>query len=218
MTARGASRLRARGLPLPVGTYHYDVRLDRWDVSPSARAIVGLSRSGSIGTADVLGLVPADEAEAGLVFVREALESHAPFSFHHRVGGHAECEVVVVGEGEEDAEGALLAVHGQVVDVGRVSAERVNAELDEKVAEVVAHRATIEQAKGALILAHGFDEDAAIALLRWWSSHRNVKVHTLAGQLVKTASSRAVGTPALRATLDDILSSRQRLSPDGQPS
>jgi AmiR/NasT family two-component response regulator len=54
----------------------------------------------------------------------------------------------------------------------------------EAVAASTAHRAAIEQAKGALMLSFGMDADAAFGLLRRYSNHRNVKLATLAEEMV----------------------------------
>jgi AmiR/NasT family two-component response regulator len=52
----------------------------------------------------------------------------------------------------------------------------------------LAHRrAVIEQAKGALILRYGLDDDAAFAVLRRWSQNSNVKLHTIAQTLIDGA-------------------------------
>ena len=91
----------------------------------------------------------------------------------------------------------------------------MNDRIDRAVADVVANRATIEQAKGALSLAYGFDADGAIALLRWWSSHRNVKVTVLADRLVSAIGDGALSQPHLRAAVDALLASVTAL--DAQP-
>ena len=65
---------------------------------------------------------------------------------------------------------------------------------------ILARRAVIEQAKGALILRYGLDDDAAFALLRRWSQTSNVKVHTVADKLINgvcRGSPRHTGTDQL---------------------
>lgn len=69
------------------------------------------------------------------------------------------------------------AADGQVSDL-----RQENAQLR----EAIDSRAVIEQAKGALILRYGFDDDAAFAVLRRWSQDSNVKLHTIADILVNT--------------------------------
>jgi hypothetical protein len=139
--------------------------------------------------------------------VVDAIKGRVPFSTLHRVTRpDGPREVLVVGEGMCD-EGRLTAVHGHVVDVGVLVTDRANARIDRAVADVVANRARIEQAKGALSLAYGFDGDGAIALLRWWSSRHNVKVNVLADRLVSAIGIGALSRPQLRAAVDALLAS-----------
>lgn len=58
--------------------------------------------------------------------------------------------------------------------------QRENAQLR----EAIDSRALIEQAKGALTLRYGLDDDAAFAVLRRWSQSSNIKVHTVADILI----------------------------------
>ena len=58
----------------------------------------------------------------------------------------------------------------------------------------------IEQAKGALMVLYGLTPDAAFAVLRSHSQHRNIKVRDIAAQLVRRAghgplSEAALGEP-----------------------
>lgn len=205
---------------LPTGRYRYDASTDAWTVAPAARQLLGLDPDRAPHTAGLLGLLPEEEREQVALFVLDAIRRRVPFSTLLRLqrpDGDLR-EVLVVGESAYDGE-VLVAVHGHVVDVEAVGAERADEQIDRAVAEVVANRATIEQAKGALSLAYGFDGEAAFALLRWWSNHRNVKVKVLAEQLLTEAGTGAVSTPELRAAVDGLLAatSRPDTSTDARP-
>jgi hypothetical protein len=52
-----------------------------------------------------------------------------------------------------------------------------------KLAEISEKRASIEQAKGMLMLIYGMDAPAAFDLLRWLSQEANVKLRPLAEQI-----------------------------------
>ena len=219
MTTEVASSIRAHVASLPTGPYRYDASADAWTVAPTARQVLGLEPDAPLDVARLLDLLPDVEREQVARFVFDAIRGRVPFSTLQRVlrpdGGVR--EVLVVGEGTYEGE-TLVAVHGHVVDVGALGADRADERIDRAVAEVVANRATIEQAKGALSLAYGFDGDGAIALLRWWSSHRNVKVNVLADRLVTAAGAGAVTTPQLRAAVDGLLAaaaSAQDVPTDG---
>lgn len=220
MTPEDAASFRGSVASLPTGRYRYDVSTDVWTVAPAARQLLGLDPDHAPHTAGLLGLLQDEEREQVARFVLDAIRRRAPFSTLlqlRRPDGDVR-EVLVVGEGAYDGE-VLVAVHGHVVDVDAVGAEREDERIDRAVAEVVANRATIEQAKGALSLAYGFDGEAAFALLRWWSNHRNVKVKVLAEQLLTEAGIGAVSTPELRAAVDGLLAatSRPDTSMDARP-
>ncbi|MGA9674213.1 MAG: ANTAR domain-containing protein [Mycobacterium sp.] len=51
------------------------------------------------------------------------------------------------------------------------------------VAEIIEHRAVIEQAKGVLMAVYSIDAQAAFDLLRWGSQHTNTKLRVMAEQL-----------------------------------
>jgi hypothetical protein len=74
------------------------------------------------------------------------------------------------------------------------------------IAEAVAHRAVIEQAKGMLSVVYGLDDFAAFDVLRWRSQTTNTKLRALAAQLI--ADFRAAhrsSSPPPRAVYDDLL-------------
>jgi hypothetical protein len=213
MTPEGAQSIHGPVASLPTGPYRYDVSADQWTLDPVARDILGLGPDAPVDLATLLGLLVDDEREQVAQHIFDAIEDRVPFTTLHRVvrpGGPR--EVLLVGESTYNGDG-LAAVHGHVVDLGALVTDRANERIDRAVADVVANRATIEQAKGALSLAYGFDGDAAIALLRWWSSHRNVKVNVLAERLVSAVGAGAVTRPRLRAAVDALLASVSALDP-----
>jgi hypothetical protein len=67
--------------------------------------------------------------------------------------------------------------------------ERVVADLareNENLRVAIDSRAVIEQAKGALMLRYGLDQDAAFAVLKRWSQDSNIKLHTIADTLINS--------------------------------
>jgi AmiR/NasT family two-component response regulator len=63
------------------------------------------------------------------------------------------------------------------------------AELLEQLAVAVERRDVIGMGKGIIMGESGCDEDAAFDILRLASMRRNVKVHTVAGEMVARRSS-----------------------------
>ena len=91
---------------------------------------------------------------------------------------HSDVELVrLAATRAADAIGAVVDVEG---------ARTVAAQME----QAMASRAVIEQAKGVLMARHGVDEKEAFELLRQQSQRLNVKLRSLAAELVNGASSR----------------------------
>ena len=73
-----------------------------------------------------------------------------------------------------------------------------------EVARFVAHRSTIEQAKGVLMQLLAIDADRAFAVLLRYSQHRNVKLRVLAQRLVDMAARDE--TPPKHASTERVAS------------
>jgi hypothetical protein len=101
--------------------------------------------------------------------------------------------VVVVGDQLHDDSGNVIGTHGFYLDVTpseQQRQQRMTAAVAE-IAEIAENRAAINQAKGMLMMAYGIDAEPAFDLLKWRSQQTNVKLRTLAEQVV--ADFRALG-------------------------
>jgi hypothetical protein len=87
--------------------------------------------------------------------------------------------VMFVGQSEAVA-GTVKRLTGIVIDL----TEHMREHAREAVAASAEHRASIEQAKGALMLCFGMDADAAFGLLRSYSNRYNIKLSALAERVV----------------------------------
>jgi hypothetical protein len=87
------------------------------------------------------------------------------------------------------------------------------------VANAVASRAAIEQAKGALMITYGLGEDEAFALLRWHSQHSNIKLRDIAAAITdRTTDPDLAGLPAASRITHILTDLTQRLiRPDTLP-
>ncbi len=90
--------------------------------------------------------------------------------------------VLVVGDQFLDDDGAVIGTHGFYLDVSP-SVEASEEVITARVGEITEHRATIERAKGMLMVIYDIDAEAAFDLLRWLSQDSNVKVRTLCERL-----------------------------------
>lgn len=186
------------------GRFSFDVSAGRWKWDPEVYRIHGLAPDSIEPTLEhVLGAAVGTDAAR----VKDALGTMAvtaeSFSLHYRLAGADDCErsVVLVGESAVcDAEDVNL-IEGYFIDL----TADVEAAADAAVEASAEHRGVIEQAKGALMLAYGFDEDAAFSMLKWWSRNRNVKIRDLATDLMQASEGGAVTAQDFRARLDNLL-------------
>jgi ANTAR domain-containing protein/PAS domain-containing protein len=134
-----------------------------------------------------------------------------PFSSRHRIidtAGRVHL-VVVVGDRWLDSAGEVVGTTGFYVDVTDDFDADVQRSLDEVVATIAMRRATINQAIGMLMLAHGVSADDAFQILTRRSQETNVKLRDLAARFVTEAAASPL-TDAAR--IDDILATvHQRL-------
>lgn len=151
-----------------------------------------------------------DDRHRVMQLLRRAADDGQPFHIYYRlVGGDGRLRrVVVVGEGEHDDRGRVAQITGFYIDL--------SPDFDDETAVAVEaaaeSRATIEQAKGALMLAYGLDADAAFAMLRWWSRNRRVKIRDLAAGIVQMVGEGNFADGSLRQLLDSLM---DQLTGDG---
>jgi hypothetical protein len=152
---------------------------------------------------------PADRGET-LEALTGACTAGTPFTLQTRVvradGEHR--TVVLLGETELDPAGGVRAVEGLCIDVSArtaptAEAQRVRA-LEAEVSQLrcaMESRATIEQAKGILMLLTSCSEQVAFDLLAHISSHTHRKVRDVAVSITESAA----GTTPLPADVCAII-------------
>jgi len=146
---------------------------------------------------------PRDMSRIDSVFDR-CLSEGGPFSCYHRIidAQGKRKTVVVVGYGERDADDTrTVLMHGFMVDV-TASGQR---EVSEALQGALKNRGAIEQVKGAIMLVHGLDEDAAFALLRGHSQIYNKKVASIVADLLDAIRNRPSSETISRGELDRML-------------
>ena len=174
------------GSPQRVGWFRFYFADERWEWSEQVQQMHGYE-PGSVTptTALVLSHKHPDDYVQVAATLEEIRRTHRTFSTRHRIIDTREVvhSVVVIGDQLLDDDGNVIGTHGFYVDVtppDPVPEELVTA----AVAEIAEHRATIEQAKGMLMLIYRIDAGAAFELLRWRSQETNVKLRTLAEQVL----------------------------------
>ncbi|BBZ78140.1 putative transcription antitermination regulator [Mycolicibacterium anyangense] len=173
----------------PVGTvgwtrfYFAD---DRWEWSPAVARLHGYAPDAVAPTTElVLSHKHPDDLAMVHALLDRVRQAHQPWSSRHRIIDTCGAlhEVVVVGSHLRDDTGRIVGSEGHYVDVTptlRAADEHIAA----AVAEVATNRATIEQAKGMLMLVYRIDADRAFEILRWRSATTNTKVRLLAEQIL----------------------------------
>lgn len=178
----------AGGLPQRVGWFRFYFADQRWEWSEEVQRMHGYEPGTVTPTTDlVLTHKHPDDRGQVAATIDQILNTHQAFSTRHRIvdtAGHVR-HIVVVGDQLFDEHGDVVGTHGFYIDVSP-SAERAQEELvSARLAEISEHRASIEQAKGMLMLIYNITDDAAFNLLKWLSQAENVKLRLLAEQIVE---------------------------------
>jgi hypothetical protein len=191
-----------------IGRFSYDVASGAWEWDDEVFRIYGLAVGSVSPTTDYMLQCkhPEDRDRVADAFARTAATGEA-LSVSYRVlaADGVERKVVVVCEGGVCEGSPNSSVDGYFIDLTEDFREDSQELVREAVAASAAHRASIEQAKGSLMLAYGVDADQAFAMLNWWSRNKNVKVRDLAERLVETVRTGATSHSDLRASVDALL-------------
>lgn len=193
------------GPPQRVGRFEYRYDTDSWSWSDTVARMHGYEPGSVQPTTD---LVLSHKHPDDLAQVKGLLkQSAAPFSSRHRirtVNGEIR-KVVVVGDAEMDADGQVVATRGFYVDITEALKAEVQEAVGDELNAIVAQRDVIEQAKGMLMAIYDLDADAAFSILRWRSQELNVKLHDVAGSLVKEIPALLQVNPGSRRPVDHYL-------------
>ena len=162
-------------------SFEYEAESSRWTWSPGLRELHELA-PGDVPTTDLIldRMVEADRPVMIARF-RHHLDHPGPYSCVYslvRSDGQVR-RVIFVGKSEAVG-GEVKRLTGFVVDITEPVRETARA----AVAASAEHRAAIEQAKGALMLTFGVEEDGAFELLRAYSSRHNIKLAEVARRIV----------------------------------
>jgi hypothetical protein len=193
------------GAPQRVGRFEYRYDSDTWTWSDTVARLHGYEPGEVEPTTElVLSHKHADD----LAEVKGLLsQSQAPFGSRHRI--HTTTgdirNVVVVGDAVRDADGRITATRGFYVDITASFNTDLQRSVTNELHAIVPHREIIEQAKGMLMMTYQVGADAAFGILKWRSQEHNVKLATIAQQVVNDLPALLPGHFALRAPIDHYL-------------
>jgi PAS domain S-box-containing protein len=195
------------GAPQRAGSFEYHYSSDTWTWSDTVAHIHGYQPGEVEPTTE---LVLSHKHPDDLAQVKDLLEqSAAPFSSRHRIRtttGEIR-NVVVVGDAVTDDDGRIVATRGFYVDITDGVKAEYHQTLSEELQVIVAHRELIDQAKGMLMAVYALSANSAFSVLRWRSQQLNVKLSTIAAQLVADLPDLLNATPGMRAPIDHYLMS-----------
>ncbi len=176
----------AGGSPQRVGWFRFYFADERWEWSDQVQRLHGYEPGSIVPTTQlVLSHKHPDDYVQVAATLDEIRRTHKTFSTRHRItdtDGMVH-DVIVIGDRLYDEGGDVVGTHGFYVDVTDAGRSREEV-LSAAVAEITENRATIEQAKGMLMLIYRTSGESAFELLKWRSQETNVKLRVLADQVI----------------------------------
>ncbi|MFE3446145.1 PAS and ANTAR domain-containing protein [Nocardia sp. NPDC059180] len=191
-----------------VGGFRFWFADERWEWSDEVARMHGYQPGTVTPTTELLlGHKHPDDRDHVADVLAHAIAAAEPFSSRHRIidtDGNTH-HVIVVADTMADATGAVIGTAGYYIDVTDTLAEHRQETLDDALPELLTARAVIEQAKGVLMLVYGLTSDQAFRVLTWRSQETNVKLRSLAAQLVAELPTLRNAAPRMRSEFDHLL-------------
>jgi hypothetical protein len=191
-----------------VGSFRFWFRDQRWEWSDEVYRMHGYVPGSVVPTTGlVLSHKHPDDRDDVQGLLDQARNSGGSFSSRHRFYDTAgrEHSVIVVADRMLDETDAVVGTSGYYIDVTEALEEHRRDALDQTLPRVIEARAVIEQAKGALKLVYGINDEQAFKLLQWRSQENNTKLRALATQLVADLETLTSVTAALRTEFDHLI-------------
>jgi hypothetical protein len=194
--------------PQHVGWFRFYFDDERWEWSDEVQLMHGYEPGTVAPTTElVLSHKHPDDYQQVATTLDEVRRHHQAFSTRHRIidtTGRIH-HVIVVADKLQDESGTVVGTNGFYVDV-TPNEDRNQLQLSAAIAEIAENRATIEQAKGMLMVLYGIESEAAFDLLRWRSQEANIKLRVLADRVVEDFVRLAQSeTTPQRSAFDNLL-------------
>jgi hypothetical protein len=113
--------------------------------------------------------------------------------------------IVVADRMLDDDSGAVVGTAGYYIDLTDTFDETRQEVLDEALPDLFENRAAIEQAKGVLMYVYRVSAEQAFRVLQWRSQETNVKLRSLAKQLLAEVTTLPVPPAAAQSQFDHLL-------------
>jgi PAS domain S-box-containing protein len=193
-----------------VGKFQYFTADQQWVWSEQVARIHGYEPGEVQPTTELLLSHKHPDDRAKVAEILERVHAGGQFSSRHRIvdaGGRMHW-VVVVGDRMLDDAGEVIGTEGFYVDV----TDSLQTDVTRVMSAVVESRAVIEQVKGVLMVAYGVDADRAFDILRWRSQTTQVKLKTVATELLDALMRQ--GLSAETTSFLDRLLLAENMNPD----
>ena len=215
----GAGRRQPNGVSwggapayLNVGSFRFLFDGERWEWSDEVARMHGYEPGSVVPTTKLmLSHKHPDDREHVRDLLHHALHSGESFSSRHRfidTTGDVH-DAIVVADRIMDEAGAVLGTAGYYIDLTNTfddaRSETRQEVLDQALPDLFENRAAIEQAKGVLMAIYRISPEQAFRVLQWRSQATNVKVRTLAKQLVREVGTMAPMSAAIQSQFDHVL-------------
>ncbi|BBY23033.1 putative transcription antitermination regulator [Mycobacterium stomatepiae] len=211
---------------LNVGSFRFWFDGERWEWSDEVARMHGYE-PGTVAptTKLMLSHKHPDDRERVRDLLHHALHSGESFSSRHRFvdtsgGVH---EAIVVADRIVDAEsGAVRGTSGFYIDLtgtfDQARHESRQEVLDEALPDLFENRAAIEQAKGVMMAVYRVSPDQAFRVLQWRSQETNIKLRTLAKQLIREVGNLPATSAAVQSQFDHLLLTiHEQIPPEDGP-
>ncbi|MFW0785268.1 PAS and ANTAR domain-containing protein [Gordonia sp. CPCC 206044] len=199
-----------------VGNFRFLYDGERWEWSDEVAVLHGYRPGEVTPTTELMVRHKHPDDRARFTeMVSEMLTNHAPFSSRHRIidtQGRVR-PVVVIAHTIHDSRGEPIGTEGFYLDLSDSVDKSVRDAVDDHIRRFRETGATIEQAKGMLMVIYGVDAERAIDVLRWRSQQENVKLREVAESVISDAAALHIPDP-LRRHFDDIILNGTRVSPN----
>jgi PAS domain S-box-containing protein len=197
-----------------VGWFRYYFDDDRWEWSPEVQRMHGYEPGRVTPTTElILSHKHRDDYRQIADTLEVIRQKRQAFRSRHRIiDVHGKVHHVAVLGDELHDDGRVIGTYGFYVDLTPEEQAR-QRQVTEDVAQVLANRTVIDEAKGMLMLVYNIDAEAAFELLKWRSQEANVKLRQLAEQIVADFTRVAHnGEMPARAVYDNLfLTTHQRI-------
>ena len=192
-----------------VGAFRFWFVGQRWEWSDEVARMHGYEPGEVVPTTKLLlsHKHPDDRAHVQEL-LDYALRSEQSFSSRHRfldTAGNVHDAIVVADRMLDDDSGAVVGTAGYYIDLTETFDETRQEVLDEALPDLFENRAAIEQAKGVLMYVYRVSAEQAFRVLQWRSQETNVKLRSLAKQLLAEVMTLPVPPAAAQSQFDHLL-------------